>query len=172
MEAKPQLTTNEASEPVVRCPRCGARGVAPQVDSATGKTATADGKLILRCRVCDDVQIVPAAGWDAVRGRSRSSAYLRVGFDAVGAFVSLAVAAANWLVGFWIPWQVAVAFAAGFGLLGAAEVILQRGLLLRRYGLNNRRLDENLGALLLILLMIAFGAFALWMGNQYDPRRH
>ncbi len=154
----------------MRCPHCGSDALAPQVDRTTGKPASADGKLILRCRACNDVHIIPEAGWDALQGRPRGRAYVRIALAAAGAFISLACAAANWLVNFWIPWQVALAFAVGFGLLGAAEVVLQRGLLLRRYGLSNPRLEEWLGSVLMVLLMAGFLVFALWMGKQYDPR--
>ncbi len=170
MATDTQSSPSASAAPAVICPRCGAKQLAPQLDRTTGKPASADGKLILRCSACNEVRIVPEAGWDAVRGRSSLRAYFRIALDALGAFGSLALAIANWLTGFWVPWQITVAFAVGFGLLGAGEVVIQRGLLLRRYGLNNPRLEENLGALLLVLLVIGWVAFTIVLGKHYDPR--
>ncbi len=154
----------------MNCPRCGSRKLAPQVDRESRTPVVTDGKLMLRCYACNEVFIIPEAAWDRLHGRSSRWSYFRIAVAAGGAFISLATAVGNWLCGLWVPWQAALACALVFGLLGGFEIALQRTMLLKRWGLDDPKLEESLGNVFGILCMAGFFAFMMWMAYVYAPR--
>lgn len=152
------------------CPRCGSDALGPQSDSVSGAPVAADGKVMLRCRACNEVLIVPEAQMDRALGRAPRREHFRIAVAATGAFVCLALAAIDWLTGFGVPWPAGLGFGVAFGVLGAFEIVFQRVWLLRRHGLIGSEAMEKLAALGVYLLVLALLGFLLWLALP-DLRR-